>query len=342
MSRNRAKTTLLNWYDKAKPSQTERLLFSRNVDLFFKTISRREHWHESMSTLLEDGGQARFTMAGKTWRADPTSSGLAVTSVVPGWGFGWSNIFDDDLAEDIFSWLGHYCRQYIHRSNICKVLMAAWEKNGLILHPFGSGALIQRHAGSTSSGSTSKILAGAVQFVGQNWGAVLDQPAFYRSKWTERNTLDPSIQQGVSHFLRAQSLLKANFEIEALVAMDCVIQSVQNMDWSWASGSPKRNRRDLCKALGFGLPSQELSEEVYFIRNQFGAHAGGWRWWDTGEHLEGDTCQRASKLASRVLRKTADIEAQHRVFDPEPENWANWLEDNFDAIWTAVWFKDPP
>ena len=159
-------------------------------------------------------------MAGKAWRADPTTNGLVVTSVVPGWGFGWRNIFDDDMSEDTFSWLGHYCRQYIHRSNICKVLMAAWERNGLILHPFGSGALIQRYAGSTSSGSTSEILNAAMRGVALNWGARLDEPAFYRSKWTARNTLDPSIHQGVSHFLRAQSLLKANFEIEALVAME--------------------------------------------------------------------------------------------------------------------------
>ena len=177
--------------------------------------------------------------------------------------------------------------------------------------------------------------------VSHNWGPLLVDPTVYRSRWARRNTLDPSIHQGISHFLRAQSLLKAEFEIEALVAMDCVIQSLQNMDWSWANGNPKRERRDLCRALGFGVASQNISEEVYFLRNQFGAHAGGWRWWDSGEYLEGDICENASKLSGRLLRKAADVEAHHRVFNPEPENWAAWLENSFVGIWNAVWFKDP-
>ncbi len=219
--------------------------------------------------------------------------------------------------------------------------MASWERDEVILHPFGSGGSTQRYSGSTIAGSPKEILAAAMPGVALAWGPLLPKPTFYRSKWVQRNTLDLSIHQGISHFLRAQSLLKAEFKIEALVAMDCVIQSLQNMDWSWADGNPKRGRRDLCRALGFGVASQDISEEVYFLRNQFGAHAGGWRWWDAGEYLEGDICGDASRLSSRLLRKAADIEAQHRKFDPEPENWAVWLEDSFDGIWNAVWFKDP-
>jgi len=341
MSRNNAKTEILKWYDKGKLTQVERVRFSRNIDLFFDTIFEREHWTESFSTLLEDEGKSRFAMAGRAWRADPTESGLVVTSVVPGWGFGWRDVFNDEMSEDFFSWLGHYCRQYIHRSNICKVLMASWERDGIILHPFGSGGSFQRYSGSTRSGSSTEILAAAMSGVALNWGPLLANPTFYRSRWATRNTLDPSIHQGVAHFLRAQSLLKSDFEIEALVALDCVIQSLQNLDWTWASGNPRRERRDLCRALGFGVASQDVSEEVYFLRNQFGAHAGGWRWWDAGEYLEGDICDRASKLSSRLLRKAADIEVQYRKFNPEPENWAVWLEDSFDGIWNAVWFKGP-
>jgi len=306
------------------------------------TITQREHWKESLSTLLEDNGKALFSISGSTWRADPTAKGLVVTSIVPGWGFGWSGVFQNEMSEDFFSWLGHYCRQYIHRSNICKVLMAAWERDEIVLHPFGSGGSSQRFAGSTSSGSPARILKAAMPGDSLNWGPRLDQPSNYRSRWVGRNTLDPSVHQGASHFLRAQSLIEANFEIEALVAMDCVTQSIQNMDWSWANGNPRRNRRDLCKALGFGATSQDLSEQVYFLRNQFGAHAGGWRWWDSGEYLDDDICEKASRLSSRILRKTADIEVQHRKIDPEPENWASWLEDNFETIWTVVWFKARP
>lgn len=219
--------------------------------------------------------------------------------------------------------------------------MAVWEKEGLILHPFGSGGSSQRYAGSTCAGSSTEVLAAAMHGVTSSWGPFFASPKVFRSRWSGRNTLDPSIHQGIAHFLRAQSLLKSDFEIEELVALDCVIQSLQNMDWSWAGGNPKRERRDLCRALGFGAASQDISDEVYFLRNQFGAHAGGWRWWDTGEYLEDDICVRASRLSNRLLRKAADLETRHRILDPEPENWANWLEHNFDRIWNAVWFKDP-
>lgn len=127
------------------------------------------------------GARQAFVSQEKTWRADPTESGLVVTSVVPGWGFGWRGIFKDEMSEDFFSWLGHYCRQYIHRSNTCKVLMASWERDGIILHPFGSGGSAQRYSGSTSAGSQTDILAAAMPNVTQNWGPLLVNPTFYRS-----------------------------------------------------------------------------------------------------------------------------------------------------------------
>ena len=341
MAYNKAKTEILNWFDKGQSTQVERARFLRNIDLFFETISQREHWKECLSTLLEDGGRACFAIKGKTWRADPTESGLVVTSIVPGWSFGWRDVFNEEMSEHFFLTLAHYCRQYIHRSNICKVLMASWERDGIILHPFGSGFSSQRYTDLTSVGSATNILADAMPKVILIWGPLLKNPALYRSRWVRRNTLDPSIHQGVAFFLRAQRLLESDFEIEALVALDCVIQSLQKMDWSWASGNPKHERRDLCRALGFGVASQDISDEVYFLRNQFGAHAGGWRWWDAGEYLEEDICGKATRLSNRLLRKAADIEAQHRIYNPDPENWADWLEDSFDGIWNAVWFKEP-
>jgi len=177
MSRNKAKTTILKWYDKRRSTQAERVHFSRNIDLFFETIAEREHWNESRSTLLGDGATPRFAISGRAWRADPTARGLAVTSLVPGWGFGWKDVFKEEISEHFFSWLGHYCIQYIHRSNICKVLMAAWEKDGIILHPFGVGSIARRYAGSTSEGSPKHMLAISTSDVIHQWGRVINRPA---------------------------------------------------------------------------------------------------------------------------------------------------------------------
>jgi hypothetical protein len=30
------------------------------------------------------------------------------------------------------------------------------------------------------------------------------------------------------------------------------------------------------------------------LRNEFGAHAGGWRWWDTDEYVDDEFMEKAS------------------------------------------------
>jgi hypothetical protein len=88
-----------------------------------------------------------------------------------------------------------------------------------------------------------------------------------------------------------------------------------------------------------GKASAELAEHVYFLRNQFVAHAGGWRWWDAVEYFEGDLLKDVSGMASRALRKAADLEPNHRVIDPASDDWAGWLLEHFPVIWSAVWFR---
>ncbi|RRI01370.1 hypothetical protein EH240_15210 [Mesorhizobium tamadayense] len=280
-------------------------------------------------------------MSGHDWRARPSAKGLVVSSIVPGWSFGWRGILKDDIADDILVWLGHYARQYIYRSNIAKVLMAVWERNGLVLHPFGTGLIIERYSNFRPKPSTREIFAKAERSYTDQWGTFSGDHRAYRSKWESRNTLDPAIHQGVFHFLRAKSPASAEFELEALAAYDCVLHSLQDFDWRWAPGNPKRDRRDLVRALRLGERAENLAEHVYFLRNQFIAHAGGWRWWDAGEYLEVDLSANAGRLASRALRKAADIEPLYRRLDPAPPDWALWLEENFPRIWSAIWFRDP-
>jgi hypothetical protein len=135
-------------------------------------------------------------------------------------------------------------------------------------------------------------------------------------------------------------LAAADFELEALVAYDCVLQAIQQSDWSWAAGDPKRERRDLVRALDLGERPAALAKEIYFLRNQFVAHAGGWRWWDAGEHLEDGLSVAAASLGWRVLRKAADVEPQHRRIDPTPADWSDWLVEHFSLIWSAIWSRE--
>ncbi len=340
VARARAKSLILAWYDKGQPSVPARKRFARDIDRFFETIATRQHWRECRSTLLEDKGQANFTMAGRDWRARPSGEGLVVTSIVPGWNFGWRDIFEDDVSYDILTWLGHYARQYVHRSNIAKVLMAAWEHGGLVLHPFGKGSSCQRYGDLDQPVTTREIFARAEQSIADQWSRPTQVAKPFRSRWARRNTLDPAIHQGIFHFLRANSLVASDFELEALAAYDCVLHALQYLDWSWAPGNPMRSRSDLCRAMGFGGPSAALAEHVYFLRNQFVAHAGGWRWWDTVDYLDDNLSAKAGALSLRALRKAADLEPQHRRLAPEPDDWANWFEENFAQVWAAIWFRD--
>ena len=166
-------------------------------------------------------------MKGRDWCARPSGKGLVVTSIVPGWNFGWRDVLEDEIAEDMLSGLGHYARQYIHRSNIAKVLMAAWERNGLVLHPFGEGLNFQRYSDFQPRITHVEMFAAAERSNAARWGCFPKALRVYRTRWSDRNTLDPAIHQAIFHFLRAQRLVAADFELEALAAYDCVLHSLQ-------------------------------------------------------------------------------------------------------------------
>src|SRR5262249_14563368 len=103
------------------------------------------------------------------------------------------------------------------------------------------------------------------------------------SSWISRNTLDPYLHEAVFHFLRAQNLKSSQFAIEAVVAFDCTLQSIASFIRARCGLATLPTREQICNQLGLPAKSAELAEYVQFVRNNFGAHAGGWRWWDQHE-----------------------------------------------------------
>ena len=337
----RAKTLILKWFDAGPPQPALRQRLSVGIDRFFSEIANRERWSECITVLLGDAPVPDLLASGPMWRARPCQIGLAFSSVVPGWGYGWQRILKDEHVYDILSWLGHYARQYVHRSHVAKALMIAWEQHSTILHPFGSEMSSVRYGPVRPSVTPKMALDAATKESDRRWGAVRPLPARSTSAWSRRNTLDPAIHQSIFHFLRGQSLLRAGFELEALAAFDSAIQSLQTMDWPSASGTPRRSRTDLCAALGFKAPAAELAEHIYFLRNNFVAHAGGWRWWDAADYADDKFLTDASSFTLRALRRAADLEPRMRTIDPSPANWSDWLLLNFPALWDAIWSRDP-
>lgn len=334
----RAKSLILKWFDEGSQPPEMRGKLASGVDRFVDEIANRDSWSECMTILLGDHSAPHFQASGQGWRVAPCQKGLAVSTVVPGWGFGWRTALRDEYVYDVLSWLGHYARQYIHRSHVAKVLMIAWERDRAVLHPFGSEAHSRRYGAVTPPVLPRKALSTAVEDSVNRWGGIEAAPRS-RSRWTRRNTFDPAVHQAVFHFLRGQSLLSSGFELEALVAFDCVLQSLQTIGWTSVVGDPRRSRSDLITTLGLHQNDAQLAEHVYFLRNEFAAHAGGWRWWDTSEYVDDELMERVSDMALRVLNHAADAEPAVRRINPEPDNWSDWLMDSFPLLFSAIWFR---
>ncbi len=333
----RAKSLILKWFDDSGQPSGLRGRLSSGIDRFFEEIAKRDQWSENMTVLLGDRSAPHFRASGQGWRAIPCCEGLAISTVVPGWGFGWRSIFIDEYVYNVLSWLGHYAQQYVHRSHVAKVLMIAWERDGAVLHPFGSQSFGRRYGPFLPPTPSRKALATAVEDAVTQWGKNETAPRS-RSRWMRRNTFDPAIHQAVFHFLRGQTLVSSGFDIEALVAFDCVLQSLQTIGWGVTVGDPRRNRTDLVATLGLNPNNGPLAEHVYFLRNEFAAHAGGWRWWDAGEYVGEEFMEKVSRFTLRVLQRAADTEPGARQIDPGPSSWSDWLIGSFPLLFRAIWF----
>ena len=231
----RAKSLILKWFDDSGQPAAMRGKLSSGIDRFLDEIVRRNSWSECMTILLDNRSAPRFQASGRDWRTIPSQEGLVVSTVVPGWGFGWRTVLRDEYIYDLLSWFGHYARQYIHRSHVVKVLMIAWERDGVVLHPFGLQTHSRRYGPVIPPTLPRRALSTAVEDSVTKWGEIEEAPRS-RSHWTRRNTFEPAIHQAVFHFLRGQTLMSSGFEIEALVAFDCVLQSLQTMPWNTPVG----------------------------------------------------------------------------------------------------------
>jgi hypothetical protein len=336
-----AKTQVARWFDLTHQAAGLRPKLLRGVEAIAREFPRRADWCEVMTTALDCRGGLPVRIDGQRHCAFPCADGLVVSSVVPGWGFGWRQVFEDEDVYDILSWFLHYARQYIHRSDIASVLMIAWEEHGKILHPFGSRGMGQRYGPVIPLISIERVLNTSKQRALESWGDLssssTDAPTV--SAWISRNTLDPFIHQAIFHYLRGQDLTKNGFEIEAVVAFDCVLQSTGTFLRARRHLAAELTRGQVCEQLELSSKTAELADYVYFLRNNFGAHAGGWRWWDQGELLAEEGITEIAGLAGSVLSSAADTEPAMRSMEPFPSSWGDWFFENFEVLWDTLWFE---
>lgn len=337
--RAKAKSAILRWSDTTTPTTaaSARAVLSCSIDKMLAELPNRDAWFEVRTVLLGETHDFPFAVRGATWRAYPCADMLAVTTVVPGWAHGWRPLLPDEAAYDTLTWFLHYARQYIHRAHVAKILMVAWDRDDRVVHPFGPKGTSRGYGPWGPVPSIAEMLDEAEADAKREYGAP-DFEQRIRSRWTKANTLDPNLHQAIFHFTRGQSLLAHEFELEAVVAFDCALQAIKSLFVHGGQLPNKASRAALCAALGLSLSDGGIATEGNFLRNTVGAHAGGWRWWDSGEFTE-DLASALSKATRRALAKAAAIEPNLRQIDPAPSSWSDWLLVHFDLIWEAVWFE---
>jgi hypothetical protein len=336
----RAKARIANWFDASGEPIGLRTKLLAGMDLIAREIPHRADWFEVMTVKLDESKQ--FTVSAiasdHQYRMFPSKTGLVVSTIVPGWNFGWSKILTDSEVRDILTWFLHNARQYVHRSHVAATLMMIWDEQKVVLHPFGSGAMYQRYGPVIPFSNNIAVLEVARQESLEQWGKPNDEVRAISSPWLTRNILDPYIHQAVFHYLRAQNLLAKDFATEAIVAFDCAIQSIGTFLRRRQKLPRALSRSEICDRFGLSAESAATAEHAYFVRNNFGAHAGGWRWWDQHELFEDGQLDETAEVTEAILSRAADEEPTMRAVDPNPVDWPTWLFENFDMLWDAVWF----
>lgn len=337
----RAKTRVACWFDLAEEPASLRPKVLSGIERIASELPRRSNWFEVMTVGLDDSASLPIHVETPQFSAFLCSKCLAVSTIVPGWNFGWRKVLKNDEVYQILSWFLHYARQYIHRSYVARVLMIAWEEHGKVLLPFGSRSIDNRYGPIVPMISAKQSLETARLEALKEWGngEPLSEVVPVNSPWLGRNTLDPLLHQAVFHFLRAQNLKSENFATEAVVGFDCVIQSIAAFIYARRGLSTEPTWGQVCEQLQLSAKSAELAEYIYFIRNNFGAHTGGWRWWDQNELFDDIKLDDIALLGGAVLSAAADLEPHVRAIEPFPNQWGLWFFENFDMLWDAVCFE---
>jgi len=335
------KTHFSRWHDRTRPESPLREDLLHGVDRILQELPSRQHWLEVMSVGLDGGREAPLAFRTSQMNVFPVGDYLGVTTIVPAWGIGWRNEMRNDDVYQVLSWFMHYSRQYIHRSLVARVLMVAWEEHEVVLHPFGSVSSSHRFGPMVPFPGADSAFEISESSALSNWssGKDLDKPVASSSLWGERNTLDPYLHQGIFYFLRGQKLGQKGFAQEAVVAFDCTIQCVSGFLHARKKIGKTLTRKEVCAILDLDSESGECADYAYFLRNNFGAHAGGWRWWDFCEEVSDHDLTEIGRVAGIVLAAAADLEPEIRAIDPKPNDWSRWFTNNFKTLWGAVWFE---
>ena len=165
------KTRFARWFDETDSEPKLRSKLLHGVESMIAELGKRTGWSEVVTVALDDSSHLGICIRGSYFQVVPCAKCLAVSTVVPGWGFGWGDVPKEEEVREILSWFMHYFRQYIHPSSVARALMLAWEADGSILHPFGAEMIYQRYGAVTPPSSRDQALDIAMKKALVSWGS---------------------------------------------------------------------------------------------------------------------------------------------------------------------------
>jgi hypothetical protein len=107
----RAKSRVARWFDVVERNAGVRPKLLKGIESVARVLPNRADWYEVITIRLDDSADLPIHIETPRYRAFPCMGCLAMTTVVPGWNFGWGDILKDEDVHQILSWFLHYARQ---------------------------------------------------------------------------------------------------------------------------------------------------------------------------------------------------------------------------------------
>lgn len=332
-----AKQCVLRWYDKQFTDSATRRKLITGIDRIEKEIGNRKEWFQVRSEGLVPDDYLDLRIEEKYYQSYPSNNRYVITTLCPDWKRGWREILSDENVYDILTWFLHYSMQYIHLSYVTKVLLTATRQRHECLHPFGVDGFYHNY------GSLRKFESPVKSFnrMKSQWELPKDfeQLPIVKPDVHEWNLLDPSLHEAAYFLYRAYSLYYKDFYQEAFVSLDCSVKSIGSLLQRIGvfNGSP--SREEIGQHLKFSKDDIALLDYTYFIRNNFGAHPGGWRWWHSYEYTDDDQFEEMSELTFSLINRASALERKNSLIIADTDDWGTWLFDNFQVLWNAIWHE---
>lgn len=297
------------------------------------------------------------TLNRRFFAVDSWSAGVLVGVLIPDWSMGWQRLFKDERVYSWLSWFLHYSAQYVSRSLVTRALIPLAEQHRVVSSP--RSQRVKLRLKEVSFHKASSTLKACMAHAKEEWP---DGPNLFEDTWPERlgpewriqrepakcrygfwgssNFIDPSLHQAAFQYLRGVELRKATFDLESVTAFECVLSAAKEFLLKAGLVNNSDDRAACARQLLLAEDLQGAASLTHFLRNNFSAHSGGWRWWDFYED-HSEAIPFSEELALATLKALVRLERRNRFVEPDPPRWSDWFWQNFSLLLNAVWFRTP-